>query len=464
MANRKQCANCKFYLETADFCTKLLDSPVYEGTECKIESGKEIANSKPAASSAISQPIKKQQTQQPSHNKDDDNPSGKSRLWLFILLTALTSLFLMYIGARGLGAFVLFFAIGLLLLLLFKPHKKGKGLKVTYMVILIVVASVSYIFALIRFADSDNFDYNRAISYDSLNAYKSYESHHIHGEHLSVCKDSIAAKEFELIKRNYNIYDHQDFIVNCKQPKIKARALAYLDDKYEYATSKLTEKAQQNYKQFYLDEFPDGKHYDEIKKELYEELEQKAYDFAIEAETLGAYENFLKEYPDGPHSEKVKELISDYKLAHKYDGNYLSTGSQPYANVYGRNQGGNGCSIKVKASSNSDVVVIVKRNNSNGRVAGHAYIRQGGSYTINLNPGVYQVFFYYGRDWNPTKKLSNGLTGGFMHGEQYGKDDPLTLSVHYYSDYISYDQMEYSLQSVVGGNFSMEHSNAKDVF
>ena len=97
-------------------------------------------------------------------------------------------------------------------------------------------------------------------------------------------------------------------------------------------------------------------------------------------------------------------------------------------------------------------------------MAGHAYIRKGSSYTINLDPGTYQTFFYYGNGWNPNRKLSNGLTGGFTSNEQYGKDNPVTLSYRYSGDYIYYDHIEYSLQSVVGGNFRMSGSNAGDVF
>lgn len=45
--------------------------------------------------------------------------------------------------------------------------------------------------------------------------------------------------------------------------------------------------------------------------------------------------------------------------------------NQPYANVYGTNYEQGPCAVKVMASSEMSVVVIIRYSNINGKVAGH---------------------------------------------------------------------------------------------
>ncbi|MDA9622526.1 hypothetical protein N9S70_02040 [Flavobacteriaceae bacterium] len=75
-------------------------------------------------------------------------------------------------------------------------------------------------------------------------------------------------------------------------------------------------------------------------------------------------------------------------------------GSNPWENCFGKNykcklyvEDGYyvGCSnIEVNSSSNSAVVVIVKRNQKNLK---HAFIYANSSYTVEVPDGNYQVFF-----------------------------------------------------------------------
>ena len=79
--------------------------------------------------------------------------------------------------------------------------------------------------------------------------------------------------------------------------------------------------------------------------------------------------------------------------------------------------------------------------------------------------GTFKVLqSYYGSSWNPHKKLDNGLVGGFMYDEEYGKDNPVYLGVKDFGYYVSYDELSYSLREVVGGNFSMQKASRTDVF
>tara|TARA_B110000240_G_scaffold173986_1_gene200117 strand:- start:355 stop:876 length:522 start_codon:yes stop_codon:yes gene_type:complete len=84
-----------------------------------------------------------------------------------------------------------------------------------------------------------------------------------------------------------------------------------------------------------------------------------------------------KEYTKSSLDDIVNDVYKEY-----YSDNSLYTGATPYRYCYVRNPycsppyGYEECSfIDIRASSNSDVIVIIKKNN---RVYSHAYIKAGG--------------------------------------------------------------------------------------
>lgn len=162
-------------------------------------------------------------------------------------------------------------------------------------------------------------------------------------------------------------------------------------------------------------------------------------------------------YYDTPQmaSPKVEELSEEEK---QYLGNSLTTGATPYSRVYGKNYRCpyTQCSgIKVTAPRESDIVVIIKRNNSSGKVIAHGYIKAGGTYQFDIPDGTYQTFFYYGEGWNPNKNMGNGVKGGFVKDEIFSKDNPQEI----YSGVLSY-----VLQLQRDGNFQTKGSNKSECF
>ena len=118
---------------------------------------------------------------------------------------------------------------------------------------------------------------------------------------------------------------------------------------------------------------------------------------------------------------EVADVVDQVVESSPYVDNYLQTGSAPYSSnsAYGDNS-----TITVRtSSSDNDVVVIVK---SYGEMVRNAYIQGGDSYTFNLPSGNYQVFFYGGKGWDPTKDM-NGYQGGFVYQETFSKDAPIDL-------------------------------------
>lgn len=152
-------------------------------------------------------------------------------------------------------------------------------------------------------------------------------------------------------------------------------------------------------------------------------------------------------------NERLKQEALEKReneIIEKYKNNSLSTGSTPYFVYYG----GNPvclfpeCSEITVNTSNSDVLVTIKSNN---RVVRHGYIKSGDGFTFSLPNGNYQVFFYYGRGWNPEKFLKNGeIKGGFVLEESFGKDEPQML----FNKSLTYDLV---LQQ--NGNFQTKPSD-----
>lgn len=141
-----------------------------------------------------------------------------------------------------------------------------------------------------------------------------------------------------------------------------------------------------------------------------------------------------------------------------YLNNSLSTGATPYKDAYGNNYKCpyNQCSgIRVTAPNESDIVVIIKKNNTDGKVVAHGYIKSGCTYQFDIPDGTYQTFFYYGKGWNPNKVMKGGVKGGFVKDEIFSKDNPQEI----YSGVLSY-----VLQLQRDGNFQTKGSNKSECF
>jgi len=197
----------------------------------------------------------------------------------------------------------------------------------------------------------------------------------------------------------------------------------------------------------------------EIEKQQRIELEQKRKEKERQKEVQAAFEKAERERREEEkriaREARLKRERRERAIYEKYINNSLHTGATPYARYYGGNSTCNkyGCSqIKVR-TSNSDVIVTIKKND---KVVRHAYINSGSSFTFSFPNGTYQTFFYYGRGWNPEKPMKSGeMRGGFISKESFGKDDP---------QYLSNTILEYELILQENGNFSTRPSNPEEAF
>lgn len=167
---------------------------------------------------------------------------------------------------------------------------------------------------------------------------------------------------------------------------------------------------------------------------------------SIEQEKQAEAERIAREAELG--KERKEQEIYDL-----YISNTLRTGSTPYSKYYGGNSSCSdyGCSEIKVSTSNSDVLVTIKKND---KVVNHAFIQAGDMYTFSFPNGTYQAFFYYGKGWNPEKEMKGGeIKGGFVADENFGKDDPQSLSNN---------QLVYELILQPNGNFSTRPSNPEE--
>ena len=171
--------------------------------------------------------------------------------------------------------------------------------------------------------------------------------------------------------------------------------------------------------------------------------------------TNNTYEPYISEEDTSTIIFYDEQLIEENK---KYMNNSLSTGAKPYKEYYG-----NGydcpyiqCSvIRVTAPKESDIVVVIKQNNQNGKVVQHGYIKKGDTYQFDVPDGIYQTFFYYGKGWNPNQIMKDGLKGGFVKDEIFSKDNPQVIESGI---------LEYVLQLRKDGNFQTKSSDKSEMF
>lgn len=184
------------------------------------------------------------------------------------------------------------------------------------------------------------------------------------------------------------------------------------------------------------------------------------------------FENFLSNYNEEQknqerksndktnqrHSLTLGEANDKESEEEKYINQSLKTGAMPYVHCLGKNNKCHhfGCSsIKIQAPINSDVLVTIKKN---GHVFRHAYIQANDHYTFEVPDGVYQTFFYYGKGWNPNKKMKKTnqgciLKGGFTANEHVSKSDYKQLKNN---------ALTYELILQPNGNFRPTPSNIEE--
>lgn len=152
------------------------------------------------------------------------------------------------------------------------------------------------------------------------------------------------------------------------------------------------------------------------------------------------------------YSDDAQTIDSyDSDEANEYINNRLETGSKPYKAYYGKGTTGNNY-LQFNTSGDNDYVVIAKRHGS-AKLMNHIYIQGGDVATIYLPDGNYDIYFYSGKGWDPTKDMGK-VKGGFVEETPIEKDENVSL----YNEY-----GQYTLFPVANGNLRLDPANKDEM-
>lgn len=193
-----------------------------------------------------------------------------------------------------------------------------------------------------------------------------------------------------------------------------------------------------------------GKLYSRLRKDGYTRLGNFA-EFEGKLGYSSSADNPTTTTYSSSHSPKSSYSSQKQEAPNPYIDNHLETGELPYSHY--NTVWGDESEIFVKTkSSGNDVVVLLKQYDE---IVRNVYIRAGGSYSFHIPNGTYQLFFYYGKGWNPEKRMNERLTGGFVTNESFQKDSRISLD---------YQKLTYELIPQRNGNFNTQRSSASEIF
>lgn len=382
----------------------------------------------------------------------------------------------------------------------------NKGLKIIVAVLAVVFVACIAVAVIFK----DDMDYKKAKAAGTKEAYTAFLQKHPDSEFFGAAKrsldsieaveyDNLVTNEFNRIQKDPKLRDLMEFMKSypdCKYaPTVRKMIGVYEDRMYKDLTAEFNPELAYAYVQVftdgkyfdeiskmiwvyeedyvyssarsqntvaafqqYIDTYPQGKYLREAKAKLAEAQEQAAYNLAKSLATANGYRDYLASYPNGKHRSEIRGLLDDIEAFDRYKDNSLANGAQPYSAYYGSNKSCQyyGCSeICVKAPHSSDVLVLIKKDNANGKVVRHGYVKGGQQVCFEVPDGRYQTFFYYGKGWYPKKQMQGGVKGGFLRDEIFSKDNP---------QYLDGQILTYELILQQNGNFSTKPSSQSEMF
>ncbi|MCK9280217.1 MAG: hypothetical protein M0P71_06330 [Melioribacteraceae bacterium] len=150
-----------------------------------------------------------------------------------------------------------------------------------------------------------------------------------------------------------------------------------------------------------------------------------------------------------------------------YKDNQLKNGDSPYDKYFGKGvfHYSKNNYIIFENSKAYDVIVCLVNVNSEQTIRNN-YIRAGYNYKMgNIPNGVYYIKAFYGKDWNPNKKINNGsIIGGFDTAATFSKSEKFSDRINLMDDGEQYSTYTITLYSVQNGNMSQENISAKEFF
>lgn len=144
---------------------------------------------------------------------------------------------------------------------------------------------------------------------------------------------------------------------------------------------------------------------------------------------LLAYSSYIKRNPVIKNVDEKKDIVDEVEAIiletkTEYSRNQLENGISPYDIIYGKGlYVDSENSLKIINESFNDVIVMLIRIGDEKTIR-NEYIRSKSEYLLtNIPDGICSIKYYYGKDWNPTRKIKNFEVGGFDNDEQFMLSD-----------------------------------------
>lgn len=188
-----------------------------------------------------------------------------------------------------------------------------------------------------------------------------------------------------------------------------------------------------------------------------------------------SYRSYLKRNPIEKNLEEetdvvdvVEEVITSSPLEpiSEYQGNSLEDGASPFDALYGKGKyAKTSHSLTIKNTGNTDVVVFLV-SLDNDKVIRNEYVRARSSFEMtNLPEATCYVKYYYGENWNPTRKTKDVTTGGFDNAEQHiisnQPNDRFTFKTELKGDYIYSSNYVITLETIHTEGTSMSEEKIR---
>lgn len=192
----------------------------------------------------------------------------------------------------------------------------------------------------------------------------------------------------------------------------------------------------------------------------------------IAAIGIFAYRSYLKRNPiekdvdyDTDMVDEVETIVAEEPES-KYLGNQLQNGDSPFDILYGKGlYADTENSLKIINSGSDDVIIMLIRTSDN-RFIRNEYIQAHSEYEMTKVPNsLCSTKYYYGKDWNPARRIKDTVVGGFDNHEQFviseKLDDLLEFEVKEEGQYIYYSTFKVTLETrIIEGN-AMQERNLK---
>jgi hypothetical protein len=185
-----------------------------------------------------------------------------------------------------------------------------------------------------------------------------------------------------------------------------------------------------------------------------------------------AYSSYLKRNPIEKDVDYDKDLIDKVEVIvaeepeSEYLGNKLENGVSPYDELYGKGVYADTENSLTIINQGSDDVIVMLLEKAGDKMIRNEYVQAKSEYTMTKVPNsICYTKYYYGRDWNPTRKTKGIVTGGYDNNEQFvisdKPGDMLIFQVKEEGQYIYSSVFEITLETQMIEGKAMQERKLK---